>query len=108
MRASILCLGPLLARRKRARVALPGGCAIGVRPVDLHIQGLSKMGAQINVENGYIDARCDRLNGAHIIFDFPTVGGTENLLMAATLAKGETVLENAAREPEIVDLGNFF
>ena len=107
MRASILCLGPLLARRKRARVALPGGCAIGVRPVDMHILGLEKMGAKIQVEQGYIDAKCDILKGVHINFDFPTVGGTENLLMAATLAKGETILENAAREPEIVDLANF-
>lgn len=107
MRASILCLGPLLARRKRARVALPGGCAIGVRPVDMHILGLEKMGAEIQVEQGYIDAKCDTLKGVHINFDFPTVGGTENLLMAATLAKGETILENAAREPEIVDLANF-
>jgi len=107
MRASILCLGPLLARRKRARVALPGGCAIGLRPVDLHLKGLEKMGAHIELEEGYIDARCERLKGTRITFDFPTVGGTENLLMAATLAEGETILENAAREPEIVDLANF-
>lgn len=107
MRASILCLGPLLAKRKRARVALPGGCAIGVRPVDLHLKALKKMGAEIDVVDGYIEARCHRLTGAHITFDFPTVGGTENILMAATLAKGETILENAAREPEIVDLANF-
>ncbi len=107
MRASILCLGPLLAKRKSARVALPGGCAIGSRPVDLHLKALKKMGAEIEVVEGYIEARCDRLKGAHITFDFPTVGGTENILMAATLAKGETILENAAREPEIVDLANF-
>ncbi len=107
MRASILCLGPLLARNKRASVALPGGCAIGLRPVDLHLKALRKMGADIEVDRGYINARCRDLKGTHITFDFPTVGGTENLLMAATLAKGETILENAAKEPEIVDLGNF-
>ncbi len=107
MRASILCLGPLLARKKRARVALPGGCAIGVRPVDLHLKALNKMGAEISVEGGYIYAHCKTLKGSHIQFDFPTVGGTENLLMAATLAEGETILENAAKEPEIVDLANF-
>jgi UDP-N-acetylglucosamine 1-carboxyvinyltransferase len=107
MRASALCLGPLLARLCRARVALPGGCAIGARPVNLHLSALEKMGAVFNLEGGYIDGRCTRLTGARIIFDFPTVGGTENLLMAASLAKGETVLENAAREPEVVDLANF-
>ncbi len=107
MRASILCLGPLLAKRGEARVALPGGCAIGLRPVDLHLKGLKKMGADIELEEGYIVGKCGRLKGTHITFDFPTVGGTENLLMAASLAKGETILENAAREPEIVDLANF-
>ncbi|MBF0512703.1 MAG: UDP-N-acetylglucosamine 1-carboxyvinyltransferase [Desulfovibrionaceae bacterium] len=107
MRASALCLGPLLARLCRARVALPGGCAIGARPVNLHLTALEKMGAAFNLEGGYIDGRCKRLTGARIVFDFPTVGGTENLLMAASLAKGETVLENAAREPEVVDLANF-
>jgi UDP-N-acetylglucosamine 1-carboxyvinyltransferase len=107
MRASALCLGPLLARLCRARVALPGGCAIGARPVNLHLTALEKMGAVFNLEGGYIDGRCKRLTGARIMFDFPTVGGTENLLMAASLAKGETVLENAAREPEVVDLANF-
>ncbi|MFW5730637.1 MAG: UDP-N-acetylglucosamine 1-carboxyvinyltransferase [Desulfonatronovibrionaceae bacterium] len=107
MRASILCLGPLLARLGRARVALPGGCAIGSRPVDLHLRALEKMGAEFELESGYIQGRCLRLWGAHIIFDFPTVGGTENLLMAACLAEGETILENAAREPEVVDLARF-
>lgn len=107
MRASVLCLGPLLARLGEARVALPGGCAIGARPVDLHLSALEKMGASFDLDSGYIQGRCARLRGAHIHFDFPTVGGTENLLMAATLAEGETVLENAAREPEVVDLANF-
>jgi UDP-N-acetylglucosamine 1-carboxyvinyltransferase len=107
MRASVLCLGPLLARLGRARVALPGGCAIGTRPVDMHLTALEKMGVTFDLDSGYIDGRCDRLRGAHIAFDFPTVGGTENLLMAAVLAEGETVLENAAREPEIADLANF-
>ncbi len=107
MRASVLCLGPLLARQGRARVALPGGCAIGARPVNLHLTALEKMGAVFDLEEGYIEGRCDRLKGAHIIFDFPTVGGTENLLMAACLAEGRTILENAAREPEISDLAEF-
>ena len=107
MRASVLCLGPLLARLGQAKVALPGGCAIGTRPVDLHLRALERMGAVIDIDSGYIHARCDRLHGAHISFDFPTVGGTENLLMAASLAKGETILENAAREPEVQDLANF-
>jgi len=105
MRASILVLGPLLARHGEAEVALPGGCAIGSRPVNLHIQALQKMGAHIEVEDGYIKARVDgRLKGAHIFMDVTTVTGTENVLMAATLADGETVIENAAREPEVVDL----
>ena len=107
MRASVLCLGPLLARIGKARVALPGGCAIGARPVDQHLKGLEKMGAHFELENGYILGRCDGLRGARITFDMPTVGGTENLLMAATLADGETVLENCAREPEVVDLARF-
>ena len=107
MRASVLCLGPLLALLGEARVALPGGCAIGARPVDLHLKGLEKMGASFTLEDGYINGRCDGLKGARIALDFPTVGGTEHLMMAATLADGETVLENAAREPEVVDLGNF-
>lgn len=104
MRASILVLGPLLAHYGEADVSLPGGCAIGSRPVDIHIHGLEAMGAEITVENGYIRARADRLKGARIVMDVPSVTGTENLLMAATLAEGTTVLENAAREPEIVDL----
>ena len=107
MRASVLCLGPLLAREGRARVAMPGGCAIGARPVDLHLSALEKMGARFDLEDGYIIGRCRKLKGARIHFDFPTVGGTENLLMAATLAEGETILENAAREPEVSDLARF-
>ncbi len=107
MRASVLCLGPLLARLGEAHVAMPGGCAIGARPVDLHLSALEKMGAEFTLDNGYIIGRCQKLHGAHIHFDFPTVGGTENIMMAASLADGETILENAAREPEIVDLANF-
>lgn len=107
MRASILVLGPLLARYGRAEVSLPGGCAIGSRPVDLHIKGLLAMGADITIENGYIMARAERLKGAKLVMDTVTVTGTENLLMAATLAEGETIIENAAREPEVVDLANF-
>ncbi len=103
MRASILALGPLLARCGEARVSLPGGCAIGLRPVDQHVKGLTAMGAAIDLEHGYINAR-GRLRGANIVFDMVTVTGTENLLMAATLADGTTVLENAAREPEVIDL----
>lgn len=106
MRASILVLGPLLARCGEARVSLPGGCAIGTRPVDLHIKGLQAMGAEVRVEQGYIQAKASRLRGARIIFDLVTVTGTENLMMAACLAEGVTVLENAAREPEVVDLAN--
>jgi UDP-N-acetylglucosamine 1-carboxyvinyltransferase len=104
MRASTLVLGPLVARTGVARVSLPGGCAIGARPIDLHIKGLEKMGAQMVTEHGYIEARAERLKGAHIVFDKITVTGTEDLLMAATLADGETMLENCAREPEVVDL----
>jgi UDP-N-acetylglucosamine 1-carboxyvinyltransferase len=104
MRASILVLGPLVARFGEARVSLPGGCAIGSRPVDLHIKGLQAMGAQIEIEHGYIVARADRLKGARIFMDLVSVTGTENLMMAAALAEGETVIENAAREPEVVDL----
>jgi UDP-N-acetylglucosamine 1-carboxyvinyltransferase len=104
MRASTLVLGPLVARMGVARVSLPGGCAIGARPIDLHIKGLEKMGAQITQEHGYIEAKTDRLKGAHIIFEKITVTGTEDLLMAATLADGETVMENCAREPEVADL----
>ncbi|RMH16809.1 MAG: UDP-N-acetylglucosamine 1-carboxyvinyltransferase [Gammaproteobacteria bacterium] len=104
MRASILVLGPLLARFGQANVSLPGGCSIGTRPVDLHIRGLEAMGADISVERGYINAHAKRLKGAHLFLDLTTVTGTENLMMAATLAEGETIIENAAREPEVVDL----
>ncbi|HKT13198.1 MAG TPA: UDP-N-acetylglucosamine 1-carboxyvinyltransferase [Terriglobia bacterium] len=104
MRASILVLGPLVARFGHARVSLPGGCAIGARPVNLHIKGLEKLGASIQIEHGYIDARADRLRGSAFAFDVVSVTGTENLMMAAALGDGETVLENAAREPEIVNL----
>ena len=104
MRASSLVLGPLIARTGMARVAMPGGCAIGGRPIDLHIKGLEAMGAVITQEHGYLEARTDRLKGAHIVFDKITVTGTEDLLMAATLAEGETIFENCAREPEVTDL----
>jgi UDP-N-acetylglucosamine 1-carboxyvinyltransferase len=104
MRASALVLGPLVARTGLARVSMPGGCAIGARPIDLHIKGLETMGAQIGYEHGYIEARAERLKGAHILFDKITVTGTEDLLMAAVLAEGETVMENCAREPEVTDL----
>ena len=104
MRASILALGPLVARCREARVSLPGGCAIGLRPVDQHVKGLQAMGAEISLENGYIEAKTERLTGVRFAFDMVTVTGTENLMMAATLASGRTVLENAAREPEVVDL----
>ncbi|HZS34669.1 MAG TPA: UDP-N-acetylglucosamine 1-carboxyvinyltransferase [Methylomirabilota bacterium] len=104
MRASVLVLGPLLARSGRARVALPGGCAIGPRPIDLHLKGLERLGAEITLAQGYVEARAARLKGAHIVFDLVTVTGTENLMMAAALAEGATVLENAAREPEVPDL----
>lgn len=108
MRASVLCLGPLLARKGEALVSLPGGCAIGARPVDQHLSALEKMGAQFDLKNGYIHGRCPTgLKGAKLQFDFPTVGGTENVLMAACLARGESELENCAREPEIVDLADF-
>ena len=106
MRASILVLGPMVARFGQAEVSLPGGCAIGSRPVDLHIKGLQALGAQVTVENGYIRARADRLKGAHIMMDLVTVTGTENILMAATLARGTTIIDNDAQEPEIVDLAN--
>ena len=107
MRASILVLGPLVARFGRADVSLPGGCAIGARPVNIHVAGLQAMGADITIEGGYIRARAPRLRGARLVLDTVTVTGTENLMMAATLADGETVIENAAREPEVVDLANF-
>lgn len=106
MRASIMVLGPMVARFGEASVSLPGGCAIGSRPVDQHIKGLMAMGAEIIIEHGYINARAKRLTGAHIIMDMVTVTGTENLLMAATLAEGTSILENAAREPEVTDLAN--
>jgi UDP-N-acetylglucosamine 1-carboxyvinyltransferase len=104
MRASILVLGPLLARHGRADVSLPGGCAIGSRPVNLHVEGLRAMGAEVEIDNGYIRARSDRLKGARLVMETVTVTGTENLVMAATLAEGQTIIENAAREPEVVDL----
>lgn len=106
MRASVLTLGPLLARFGRARVSLPGGCAIGQRPIDLHLRALEKLGAQITLNRGYVEAKAARLKGARIYFDIQTVTGTENLMMAATLAKGVTIMENAACEPEVVDLAN--
>lgn len=106
MRASILVLGPLLSRFGQAEVSLPGGCAIGSRPVNLHVQGLQAMGADISIENGYIKAKAKRLKGAKLVMDMVTVTGTENLMMAAALAKGTSVIENAAREPEVVDLAN--
>src|SRR2546426_2802988 len=104
MRASVLVLGPLVARHGTARVALPGGCAIGPRPIDQHLKGLAKLGAEIAIENGYVIARASRLKAARITTDLVTVTGTENLMMAAALAEGTTVIENAAREPEVVDL----
>ncbi|HET8552280.1 MAG TPA: UDP-N-acetylglucosamine 1-carboxyvinyltransferase, partial [Gammaproteobacteria bacterium] len=106
MRASILVLGPLLARHGRADVSMPGGCAIGTRPVNLHISGLEAMGADIAVDSGYIRAKADRLHGARLVMDLVSVTGTENLMMAAALADGVTTIENAAREPEVVDLAN--
>ena len=106
MRASTLVLGPLVARCGRARVSLPGGCAIGARPIDLHIKGLERLGAEITHEHGYVEARAERLRGAEIVFDKITVTGTEDLLMAATLAEGETVMQNCAREPEVTDLAD--
>ena len=106
MRASILVLGPLIARFGKAKVSLPGGCAIGARPVDMHLTGLEALGAKISIKYGYIEAQCKRLKGTEIYFDIPTVTGTENLMMAATLAKGTTILKNSAKEPEIVALSN--
>jgi UDP-N-acetylglucosamine 1-carboxyvinyltransferase len=107
MRASILVLGPLVARFGRARVSLPGGCAIGARPINLHLAGLELMGARIELKHGYVEAKARQLRGAEIVFDTPTVTGTENLMMAACLAKGKTIIGNAAKEPEVVDLANF-
>ncbi|WP_034552707.1 UDP-N-acetylglucosamine 1-carboxyvinyltransferase [Carnobacterium funditum] len=107
MRASIVVMGPLLARLGHAKIALPGGCAIGTRPIELHLKGFEAMGAVVYIENGYIEAFADKLLGAHIYLDFPSVGATQNIMMAATLAEGTTTIENVAREPEIVDLANF-
>ncbi|KXT61833.1 UDP-N-acetylglucosamine 1-carboxyvinyltransferase [Lactococcus sp. DD01] len=107
MRASIVVMGPILARNGHARVSMPGGCSIGSRPIDLHLRGFELMGAEITQEAGYIEAKAETLRGAHIYLDFPSVGATQNLMMAATLAEGTTILENAAREPEIVDLANW-
>ncbi|MEY8443429.1 UDP-N-acetylglucosamine 1-carboxyvinyltransferase [Lactococcus ileimucosae] len=107
MRASIVVMGPILARNGHARVSMPGGCSIGSRPIDLHLRGFELMGAEITQEAGYIEAKAEKLRGAYIYLDFPSVGATQNLMMAATLAEGTTTLENAAREPEIVDLANW-
>jgi UDP-N-acetylglucosamine 1-carboxyvinyltransferase len=107
MRASVLVLGPLVAKWKRARVSLPGGCAIGARPINLHLKGLEALGATVELKHGYVEARAEHLHGAKIYFDISTVTGTENIMMAATLAEGRTVLENAASEPEVADLANF-
>jgi UDP-N-acetylglucosamine 1-carboxyvinyltransferase len=107
MRASILVLGPLMAKHGRAKVSLPGGCAIGTRPIDLHLEGLRAMDAKLDVEGGYVVGTDSKLKGAKILFESPTVGGTENIMMAATLADGETIIENAAKEPEIVDLADY-
>ncbi|MBC9784509.1 UDP-N-acetylglucosamine 1-carboxyvinyltransferase [Heliobacterium chlorum] len=107
MRASFLVMGPLLARLGRAKISLPGGCAIGTRPINLHLKGLEAMGAKVRMEHGHVEARCRRLQGAQIYLDFPSVGATENLMMAAALADGQTVIENAAEEPEIIDLANY-
>jgi UDP-N-acetylglucosamine 1-carboxyvinyltransferase len=104
MRASVVVLGPLLARYGRAKVSLPGGCAIGARPINYHLTGLERLGAEINLENGYVIASAKKLRGARVAFEFPSVGATENILMAATLAEGETLMENCAKEPEIIDL----
>lgn len=107
MRASFLVMGPLLARMGRSRISLPGGCAIGSRPIDLHLKGFEALGAEITMGNGYVDAKAESLKGSSIYLDFPSVGATENIMMAATLAEGQTTIENAAEEPEIVDLANF-
>ncbi|MCB0408377.1 MAG: UDP-N-acetylglucosamine 1-carboxyvinyltransferase [Bdellovibrionales bacterium] len=107
MRASILCLGPLLAHYGSARVSLPGGCAIGTRPIDIHLDGMKELGAEITTQSGYVEARAKKLVGGTILFENPSVGATENIMMAASLAEGTTVIENAAKEPEIVDLANY-
>ena len=106
MRASILVLGPLVARLKKARVSLPGGCAIGARPINLHLDGLNRLGAEIKLEHGYVEAWADRLKGNDIFFDIVSVTGTENLMMAAALAEGTTTLHNAAQEPEVISLAD--
>src|SRR5699024_10477957 len=108
MRASVLVLGPLLSRYGHAKVALPGGCAIGTRPIDLHLKGFEAMGAEVNFGNGFVEVSVeDRLQGATIYLDVPSVGATENIMMAAALADGKTVIENCAKEPEIIDLANY-
>ncbi|HHW03953.1 MAG TPA: UDP-N-acetylglucosamine 1-carboxyvinyltransferase [Thermoanaerobacterales bacterium] len=107
MRASFLVMGPLLARKGKARISMPGGCAIGSRPIDLHLKGFASLGAEIELGHGFVEARCEKLRGATIYLDFPSVGATENIMMAAALAEGQTVVENAAKEPEIIDLANF-
>ncbi len=107
MRASFLVMGPLLARKGQARISLPGGCAIGSRPIDLHLKGFSAMGAEIELGHGFVEARCKKLLGSTVYLDFPSVGATENIMMAASLAEGQTIIENAAKEPEIIDLANF-
>ncbi|MDI3481304.1 MAG: UDP-N-acetylglucosamine 1-carboxyvinyltransferase [Tepidanaerobacteraceae bacterium] len=107
MRASFLVMGPLLARLGKARISMPGGCAIGSRPIDLHLKGFAALGAEIELGHGFVEARCKKLKGATIYLDFPSVGATENIMMAASLAEGQTVVENAAKEPEIIDLANF-
>ena len=107
MRASFLVMGPLLARFGQVRISLPGGCAIGSRPIDLHLKGFSALGAEITLGHGYIEAKANGLKGNKVYLDFPSVGATENIMMAATLAQGQTIIENAAEEPEIVDLSNF-
>jgi UDP-N-acetylglucosamine 1-carboxyvinyltransferase len=107
MRASFLVMGPILARKGRARISMPGGCAIGSRPIDLHLKGFASLGAEIELGHGFVEARCEKLIGSTIYLDFPSVGATENIMMAAALAEGQTTIENAAKEPEIIDLANF-
>jgi UDP-N-acetylglucosamine 1-carboxyvinyltransferase len=107
MRASFLVMGPLLARKGRARISMPGGCAIGSRPIDLHLKGFAALGAQIELGHGFVEAKCDKLKAATIYLDFPSVGATENIMMAAALAEGQTIIGNAAKEPEIIDVANF-
>lgn len=107
LRASFFVAGPLLAINQMAKIPMPGGCAIGLRPIDLHVKGFKALGAKVEIEHGFVDIRANKLKGAEIILDFPSVGATENIMMAATLAEGTTIIENAAREPEVIDLGNF-